>query len=694
MYKQIQTLDDFKELIQLSKSVFENKQNTDYNKLSELLINNLGNMAINAHLKNYDLNDKHIEFLYYFTEKTKRYNEAKAALTKVDTAIELQQNKIKLNDYEKLTLSEINEILRLEYIKDYYDEVIKEINQKCSNSEFNKLFANIEKAKDQLSELQKECLKSQRYKSGDLVISLNPKSFVLKNNHIHPSYKNKSQNPTPSGYNFAGIIFISKDNTEQTRIKISNIWNNQQSKILYLEEILESNIFRVDPTKLVDKKQIKNLEKIDYGYKKDKNWNVLLDKNGNRIKETWQNVMKARYEQLSNRLHINFYDNLESKLSKTHALYNSTLKELKSKRILHDHLSEKLKNTLNNKDNYSVPKEYNMRIQALKDYKMRIQNEISTLDTKINGIKPEQQNNKENNKVFDNYHLTPQTILEDHQQFFSENDFKELSEKMVNAEPDKKMMISSEFAAKSIVSVIDQLNKLTSFDLKSFELITKQQNILKEPISKNENFNNLHPEYLFNLLEKTGCIKKIQNKYLEELVLTKEENKKPTQDEFNSTALSKEIYSLLQSSSDFNKFYQDTSEVLKTYIKRTGTKEEILKQKDQVIKNNLKEIYNQYKKEPNGIIQKINRLVNQILEFCKLRTKDKEVRIKINNIIKKIKEPEIKFVNNPPRQEVIKKKKFTDTIKSKKQKNKISHVQLLKEQREEAKRNNNMTLPK
>ena len=91
-------------------------------------------------------------------------------------------------------------------------------------------------------------------------------------------------------------------------------------------------MLRIDPTKLVDQKRVKQLETIDYGYKRDEAGNDLTDEQGNKVKNTWQDAMHLRYEQLSDAMHIGELayqiEEHQTKLSTLGEEYNKLLEQV------------------------------------------------------------------------------------------------------------------------------------------------------------------------------------------------------------------------------------------------------------------------------------------------------------------------------------------------------------------------------
>jgi hypothetical protein len=220
---------------------------------------------------------------------------------------------------------------------------------------------------------------------------------------------------------------------------------------------------------------------------------------------------------------------------------------------------------------------------------------------------------------------------------FSKHDMRDLSKKMFNASPDQKEMICSEFAARSISSTIDQLNKLTSYHLINSGALDAEEQVLKNPISKKEKFSNLHPERLVTLLDKSGCLEKMDNPYLKNLIQVENTARDKTQTMEYNAALPKQIYSVLQNAKNLDDFKDKAGKVVNIYLKSAKIEDNIISQaKENTLNNSLEDVYKQYTKKPDGILQKISNACIKTLEFCKIRTKDQGIKKNLDNIIKDI----------------------------------------------------------
>lgn len=779
------------ELIQeLSK-----KDGQNFNRIGQLLASKVGDMTFNAKL----IQDKAIDgatkdFLSYFTFKTKGLDQVMSTVSKLDIAQSLHDNQIPIDTSEKITLADYNKLSDLKSVNDKYKDKLQGIADKCNDDSFLKLHSAIKEASIKVEKISENALSTNDYKSGDLMMYSSAKTAVLKGRQNWSGHEGKLEEAFITKYNHAAPIYLDNSDAAKSIPTKSDIWREQRSDHLSLSEILESDALRLDPTKLVQKDHISLLEKVDYGYKQDSAGNDLTNDKGEKIKVTWQEVMRERYEHLSSALHIGQVphqmkqlsqqletlrleysamnaefslhakqinekiDKLdilrleynekaaESRLSLTELSkkkenlivlaeeFDAINKELKpyrekdrefaeatlqldnlSKKLVQPSLDakeredltrqksdmeirykvletefksqesqyQKLENSLVKKDQeYETLKS---EITGRRDIHQVLMNEIKrrdqeydALDAEIISLKGENQKLKDNltikgqefekvktevgskkellikndqKRLGADHWLDPKTMLQGHQQWFATNDLRDLSQKMYTASADQRHMICSEFAARSIASTVDQLSRITSLDLQAAELIGKEERIVKGPISKQENFNNLHPERLLQVLESSGCVEKIENKFLKNLIQLENIDKSNTRAPEYTHDLPKKIYSLLESSKDIDDFKDKASRTASIYLHAAGVEKDIVKDvKSQVLDNKLEDIYKQHNKNPEGIFDKIKYACVKVLEYCHLRTKNlstrKNLDVMIQDVNKTIKSKE------PSKQEV------------------------------------------
>lgn len=575
------------------------------------------------------------EMLAYYTFKTRNFDQSVNLLTKLQIAMQQEESGYKLEDFEKITLQEYAAIKDLESVYSKSSDIMKYVYDNTDVSEFNKLFEYMNLANNLLSELPQKALATNQYKSGDLMMALTSKTTIKKGKQNLLGHEGSLEENFITKYNHAAPLYINRDNPNKRVIKQSHVVDVQRNDDLLVSTVLESSTYKIDPTKLVSKKQIKKLEQIDYGYKHDNNGEILSDQNGKPIKQTWQDVMRARYEELSYELHAGqsaHQNELESKI-------DEALKEL-----------TELKDKKKRADQKLTSNTGNIRlIELINKVITELQGEINTLEEKINELKIKTSGQKTNlikndkNRLKDaKFWINP---LEGHGNWFQGNDFRDLSQKMFTGTQKEREMICSEFAGRSIGAVMDQLNRITAIDLQAAELISKEEEIIKNPIPRKENLKRLHPERLVTLLEKAGCATKIQNSFLDKIIDLEGTKKKQYKETEYTALLPKKIYSTLLNSNGKESFLKDSKRIIDIYLENCGVKKETMdKIKSDLLDKQLENIYTNHTKRPETTLQKINEMCVRVLEFCKIRTKDKYTKNNLDYFLKDI-QKEIKAEN-------------------------------------------------
>ena len=842
---------------ELISSLREDKLSAgDLERAAELLVARIGDMSFNTKLgkdktpeptsvdpdnptpaeqqaiEQYNNDHSTKEFLSYFTFKTRNMGQFEAIAQKLDVVTELQTQKLPISENEKITLSEYNKIASLQSLSKNYEDILEAVAQNSSNEKFQALYDNMTKSSDIIETLEEKALDTKDYKSGDLMMYLSSKTSAVKGRQQLSGHEGKLEDIFITKYNHVAPIYTDRRDSDKPITTKSDVWSEQRADALELGEILESDAVRIDPTKLVDAKRIKQLETIDYGYKKDQDGNDITDDAGNKIKTTWQEAMHLRYEQLSDALHIGqLAYQIEEQESKQEILgqKSTELKEeiadleseieylqelLDDQQDYLDDISEILEEMPKNskarkkiiqkqKEDQQEYDELTEEIQDKTDEKDLLEAEREEKDTayeeleKAIGDKQDLIIKNDKERLGAGHWLHPKTVLEGHTQWMSQNDFRELSQKMFDAEPlkheqllndlakelqnpdkidtefqkeleqirdfesgksdklspmtalPKKLynalknsqdeaefkgkgtqvveeylkatgseqsviddvkidklpeqlaqafkkkdvnpkelihvlqktsldavkscynksvddsrnekllinikdsiksstlgrqdMICSEFSARSIVSVIDQLNKLTALDLVAAGITDKEAQVVKSPISKRENFTNLHPERLADILEKSGCTTPVVNSYLKDLVQLENTDKAKSKTKAidYTAALPKKLYSVLKDSKSEAEFKETATKVTEIYLKAAKVEPDVIgRAKGEVLSGQLDNIYQEHTKQPKGIIQKINKACIKVIEYCGLRTKDKSAKQNLDNMIKDIKKSE------------------------------------------------------
>jgi len=596
----------------------EDSRSTD--RVAELLIKNIGNKEFNKKLARHDSGDNHNEenatyFLYAFTHKTKDYDANKASVQKFDVAIKSQAQNQPLEEYEKLTLSEYGKVSTLASIHDKYQGLIGYIAEHSDNQDFKNASQTMSRASSMKKGLEKKALSTGQYKSGDLSMYLTPKTTAIKGkNSAWMGHEGKLEEAFLTKYNHAAPLYVNNMDPENPVVTKSDVWSLQRSDELKINEILESDTFRIDPVKMVSKKQAKKLEQVDYGYQQGVDGNDLIGEDGNKVKQTWQNVMRERYEQLSYALHVEQIP---------HKVYEMDLKKEKFQEELSELYAIELWDRTENDEAWIDYLEGEVEVlegrsSELGEYKLR--NDAERLESVANWVGPE-------------------AVIKGHNKWFAgDNSVREMSQKMFNATPDQSVMICSEFAARSIASSMDQLNRITALDLYAAGLTeNREEKVVKNPISKHERLDRVHPGRLVSILEKAGCVEKVENKFLSQIMQTENVSKSKVKDLDYKSKLPKKIYSILEKSSSLEDFQKKSNIAFKTYLESEGVDRGVVHQvKEHVLDNKLPEIYAEHKKEPKGIMQKIAKTCKRALEFCKLISKDKATKKNLGNLVEDI----------------------------------------------------------
>lgn len=204
---------------------------------------------------------------------------------------------------------------------------------------------------------------------------------------------------------------------------------------------------------------------------------------------------------------------------------------------------------------------------------------------------------------------------------------------MFSAEPDQRMMICSEFAARSIGSCIDQTNRLMALDLVANDLIDQEETIIKNPISNKERIDRTHPERLVKILQDSGCITKVQNSKLSQIVNTEDVSKGTPKNISLETNLSAKTLDLLKSAQNKEEFLQKSSTTYGIYLSNTRVDTNTVKNvQNNIVQPQMSEIYDSYKREPRTIKEKITKAVKSVLAFCRVISKDRDVKKAIENL--------------------------------------------------------------
>jgi hypothetical protein len=603
----------------------------NYDEVAETLLRNLGNKDFNKRLTGN--NNPTNKLLATLTYKTQQYEDLKEVSAKINIASQLAKNSIPVSPEEKISISDIGKLSKLASLgnDDSIQNILNNIYKNTNNPEFKNFCNSIKQSKTILDDLQNRALESEAYNSGDLMMYLTSKTSALKERQAKIGHEGKLEEIFVTKYNHAAPIYL-----DTKKLLKSDVWHNQRSEEVNLLEILQSDTFHIDPVKLVDKKYISKLEQIDYGYKTDLKGQDLLDKNRQKIKLTWQDVVRDRYQQMSAALHqglvpasikkaeeeIKQSKQEQTLLNKRLKKYGQNIKSINPIEIENnisnteleiDKIKSKIEEQGDSAENITYLNKNQKKLAGLRKQLSFVQP-----NSKIQDISNEIQKETEKQKRLTNFienkgkllllndqdrlssamnWVGPKAITQGHNYWRSKdyNDLRDLSQKMFTAHHDQRLMICSEFSARSIASCIDQTNRLMALDLMAHDLVDKEKTIIKNPISNKERFDRIHPERLVKILQDSGCTTQVQNNKLSQIVNTQDVTLGISKNiSLEKNLAAKTLYLL--------KFSQS------------------------------KEIYDSYKKQPNTIKEKITKAIKSILAFCHIISKDKDAKKAISNL--------------------------------------------------------------
>lgn len=276
----------------------------DYNVVAEFFVNNAGNLDLNARLQedvrtNKRMPSKEVTAkrnLAYFLFKTRNYSQSVDTLSKLDLARTQTEAGIQVEDFEKPTIRDIGALDDIATIAQK-SSLCKKIFKNSDHQAFKDLYQNCQQAESVKQDLQELALQNPDYKSGDLIISLTSKEHAISGRKQKMmGHGGAVEEKFISKYMHAAPLFVDKSDPAAPQFNKSDIHTEQRNTGVTLRDMLSSDSFRIDPTKLVSTKHAAMLETIDYGNKQDKDGNDLKDKEGNSIKLTWKDVMRERYQ--------------------------------------------------------------------------------------------------------------------------------------------------------------------------------------------------------------------------------------------------------------------------------------------------------------------------------------------------------------------------------------------------------------
>lgn len=559
-----------------------------------------------------------------FTYKTKGYESIQSIYRKIEINKNLKDKRLDIVEEEKLSLKEMGTLIQFANLSaerkaNDLNKTLEYINQNCSNNAFKDLYKNISLSHSLVSDLQKEILKSQTYKTNDIAVDNINKSQATNSYEVALfDYDGPlAQLLLSDGYAHAAPLYV-KEKDSKTKVKQSHITGKYENTNLEISDILIADTLRIDPCQLINKSLTENLEKL-YGAE-------------------WQEKIRNKYQDISYGLH----NNLELKN-----------KEIENKKIEIDELNTTLEKSKSKLSDQLQKEESLQRIydpenlgaeSALNDI-TTAQEKIETLKKEINRLDlaiPEAIKAKEtlsSTRIKNDLDMvqqplkwfSPKAIVQGHTKIGHKNDFRKLSNEMFNPTENNKKMICSEFGAVTIAASIDQLNRIVALDLQAAGLIDKEQEIFKNPIPKNERINKIHPGRLVHLLKKAGAVE-VRNETVDQYVkrndLTSMETANIEKD------LPNKILHLLKNSKDEQDFIDKANKNLEIYLEAYKVEQEVIEQIKKDSKTQFEDFYK--RKNETGIITSIKKFCKGIAVSLHLRTKEKSTKKLSGNILTQV----------------------------------------------------------
>ena len=227
--------------------------------------------------------------------------------------------------------------------------------------------------------------------------------------------------------------------------------------------------------------------------------------------------------------------------------------------------------------------------------------------------------------------FSPKAIVQGHTKLGQENDFRQISNEMLNPTEKNKKMICSEFGAVTIASSIDQLNLQVSKDLQARGLVTAEQEIFKNPIPKNERLEKIHPGRLVELLKNAGAVE-VRNETVDQYVKRNDLTSMKTAN--IEKDLPNKIAFLVKNSENSQDFTEKANKNLAIYLEANNVKKEVIQQIQKNAENNLKEFYD--KKNETGLLNSVQKLCKGIAVSLHLREKDKSTKKLSSNLLSQV----------------------------------------------------------
>lgn len=612
--------DDERFLIdQLAKTPEEFKKLNpkDLNRVAELLVKHVGDMKFNKKLRKYakeldqletdddTQNDKLYKLvvnLAKFTYKTQDYEAIESINKKIQINKQLAKQGLEIAEEEKLSLKEIGRVMKFSDFSikahdDKFNQALQYISQNSKNKDFEELYENISLSHATVLNIQQKIIKSSTYKTNDMsVVNINKDNIVKNNNPALFDTNGAIVNLFLSGHRHTAPLYV-KNTPRTNKLKTVQSHIDEHYEIIPLEalDVLGSDTFRIDVTKLINKNFVGKLQKV-YG---EKEWKTQIQKIYKDFSDDIHNNFQNRQQEIDNLTAVNII------LDNQYKNADLRLKHPQNK------LSEEIIQLEQNKEFL------NSEIQKNKTKINFLSNTIIKIDSdRLSNI---------------NKWIGPKALIQGHTKLGHKNDFRALSNEMFNPTEENKKMICSEFGAVTIAASIDQLNRIVALDLQAAGLIDKEQEIFKNPIPKNERIDKIHPGRLVHLLKKAGAVE-VRNETVDQYVKRNDLTSMKTAN--IELDLPNKILFLLKSAKDKDDFIDKANKNLAIYLEAYKVDKEVIDKIQEDAKKQFEDFYK--RKNETGILTSIKKFCKGIAVSLHLREKEKSTKKLFGEILTQV----------------------------------------------------------
>lgn len=563
----------------------------DPERVAKLLASKIGDMEFNKKLK--DDKREGAKALKTFTYKTQDLDIVERSIKKVSLAEKLSNNGMDIANHEKISIKDLGYLYRFNTSMNsgnfgyVYEQVKKDGSRDLQ--EYSKLYQNIENCSKTIAAIEQSALTNQYYKSGDIIVDQIKERRVLRNQKRGlMDFDGPIGEVLVSPYGHVSTVYA--DEKRDLLFK-SHVISNQKVEKLASEDIIVSKVIRVQPYKLLNEKYIQDIEKV-YG----KEWEKEIDK---------------IYHTVSTELHSRFHSHIEE-INKNSHKSNEILEKIKG-------IQEQIK-TLN-----KSPSPDKEKIEKLEDKKSELYKSNSEIENKQSKLYSKLIKMDNSRLQSPTYWFSPGSILKGHKTSDKVNDFAKISQDRFNfTEIDREQReqrVCSEEAAINLSSTIYQVNKIVLNRLVQ-EGISIDQNdeVIKNPFSKHEIIEKIHPGRLISLLKEFSV--EVENENLSHYI--DRDNYKKSISYDLEKSLSKKIWSMTQKYEDRDKFIEDSKTTMSLYLANEGVDQKQISTQLSQMDQQLGELYD--KKNDKSIASKISSLVKGVMVKFGLREKNQSIK--------------------------------------------------------------------